>query len=442
MKKTTLSALASALFLFVFLAPVQNLSAAQFTQQDFTSQSYCGTCHRAIYEQWQLSLHSQAFSDPVFSSVLALAITDMGGKDSDGGKLIQDYCLHCHTPIASMTGDMPPTTALSTNAISCDFCHTVSDVGGVGNGSFISSPGTVKRGPFKDAVSPAHETAYSELHTRSEFCGMCHDVYHPVNGLPLETTYTEWKQSSYAEEGKTCQHCMMGTVNNARAAGNGPVRPLIKTHEFTGANVTLGKASVAESHLRQAAALELKANKRNADPDEKIKLTIGVTNKGAGHKIPTGLTEVREMWLEVKAIDSDNVERMIFKEVYNTVLEDDKGIHDGHVPVWRAAKIYSDNRIGPKETRTYKKNFVVPKGSGGVMKIVAVLKYRSASPSLTEKLGFDDFPVIEMAKTEKEIEITDTGSLASPCRLLSVILMGAIAAVIGGSFALRVRHSD
>lgn len=424
---------------FLAMTPLQT-DAAQFTQQDFTSQSYCGTCHRDLYEQWSKSPHSKAFSDPVFSSVKDLAIADMGGKDSDGGKLIQSYCLRCHTPIASLTGDIPPTSATSTNAISCDFCHTVSDVSGVGNGSFINSPGIVKRGPFKDAVSPAHETAYSELHTKSEFCGMCHDVYHPTNGLPLETTYTEWKQSAYASSGQTCQHCMMGSLNNTNAAIEGPMRPVIKTHEFTGANVTLGKSDVAESRLKRAAGIKLDVDKTDADPNEKIRLNIGITNKGAGHKIPTGLTEVREMWLEVKAIGSDNTERMIFKELYNTVLEDDKGVHDGHVPVWRAVKIYSDNRIAPQETRTYKKDFVIPKGSEGTVKIVAVLKYRSASPSFTEKLGFDDFPVIEMAKAEKGIEITDTGSLASPCRLFGVILMGAVTAVIGGSFALRIRH--
>ncbi len=440
MKKRVFFALLFTFFLLFSISAVGNASAAQFTQQDFTSQSYCGTCHRTLYDQWSQSLHAKAFSDPIFYSVMNVAIADMGGKDSDGGKLIQDYCLHCHTPIGSLTGDIPPTTATSTNAISCDFCHTVSDISGVGNGSYINSPGILKRGPFKDSFSPAHETVYSELHIKSEFCGMCHDVYHPVNGLPLETTYTEWKQSPYAAEGTTCQHCMMGSQNNARAAVDGPLRSLIKTHEFTGANVTLGKRDVAENRLKHAASIQMKTNKTEADPKEKVKLTISITNTSAGHKIPTGLTEVREMWLEVKAIDSGNNEQTIFKEEYKTVLEDDKGVHDGHVPVWRAVKVFSDNRIGPKEKRTYKKELMIPAETSGKMTIVAVLKYRSASPSLTRSLGFDDFPVIEMAKTQKDITVTNTGSLASPCRILSVILISAITAVGGAGFMLRIRH--
>ena len=50
---------------------------------------------------------------------------------------------------------------------------------------------------------------YSALHTTSKICGGCHNVDHPVNGMHLETTYTEWEKSPQARKGIQCQDCHM-----------------------------------------------------------------------------------------------------------------------------------------------------------------------------------------------------------------------------------------
>src|SRR5574341_850703 len=46
----------------------------------------CGTCHRAIYEEWKTSIHAHAFDDPFFQAYWK--------KD---GKVW--VCLNCHTPL-------------------------------------------------------------------------------------------------------------------------------------------------------------------------------------------------------------------------------------------------------------------------------------------------------------------------------------------------------
>ena len=132
------------------------------------------------------------------------------------------------------------------------------------NASFIVDPGPVKRGPYRDSDSPYHETEYSELHTKSEFCANCHNVFHPSNNFPIEDTYREWKTSVYAQAGIQCQDCHMMPVEKAieaartlvrpanpgRAAMGGPQREQVFTHEFVGANAVVTELLGAKTTRR------------------------------------------------------------------------------------------------------------------------------------------------------------------------------------------------
>jgi hypothetical protein len=57
----------------------------------------------------------------------------------------------------------------------------------------------------------AHGTEFSEIHTSSLACAPCHE-YQNALGFPLLTTFSEWKNSRYAKEGKQCQSCHMYRV--------------------------------------------------------------------------------------------------------------------------------------------------------------------------------------------------------------------------------------
>ena len=153
----------------------------------------------------------------------------------------------------------------------CDLCHTIKGARDhetptrePQNASIIVDPGSVKRGPYKDADSPYHDTEYSELHTKSEFCANCHNVFHPSNNFPIEDTYREWKTSVYAQAGIQCQDCHMMPVEkaieaaqDARQAGQprppcvgGPKREQMYTHEFVGANAVVTDCSARSSTPR------------------------------------------------------------------------------------------------------------------------------------------------------------------------------------------------
>lgn len=401
---------------------VGNLASfGQFQSQLFSSADMCMSCHADIHTQWSNSMHNNSYKDPLYQKVYELAI-----KDTNGDRTIEAFCIACHNPIGFISGEIPPAdgsklSQIAKDGIQCDFCHTVSGSHGIGDFSAKNSPGEIKRGPLKDAASPSHKTAYSELHTKAEFCGMCHNVSHPVNGLHLENTYSEWKAGPYSAQGIVCQDCHMtpgpGVTkpNPGQAALGGPNRPHIYTHSIVGGNVAMAEqmgspdhAALARERLRAAASVEILPAKRFSAGENKFK--VKVTNKGAGHYLPTGLTETREMWLEV--VVKDGYGKTVFSSgeldkegnigknavIYNTVVGDSEG-KPTHL-VWRAEKILRDHRIPPKESVTENYSFKLPVNAKGPFKIEATLNYRSASQAIVDELFEEEafeLPVVDMA---------------------------------------------
>ena len=190
-------------------------------------------CHPEIYKQWNGSMHSNAFVDPVFQ-----ALWRIGVKETNGA--VEKLCAGCHTAIGTVAGEVKlgpdgvfQASDIAKKGVQCDLCHTIkgareqeTPTREPQNASIIVDPGNVKRGPYKDSDSPYHDTEYSELHTRSEFCANCHNVFHPSNNFPIEDTYREWKTSVYAQAGIQCQDCHMMPVEKAIEAARTLVKPV------------------------------------------------------------------------------------------------------------------------------------------------------------------------------------------------------------------------
>ena len=401
-----------------------SMIAGAIESSDFDDPTVCKGCHAEIYNQWDGSMHSIAYTDPVY-----LKEEEMASRETDG--LTDTYCARCHTPIGVLSGEVPPIglenlSEISKKGIQCDFCHSVNKSTGIGNGAFMVSPDGIKRGPYDDSKSPYHGSMFSDLHTKSEFCGMCHEVYHPVTGIPIEETYTEWKEGPYSKTTQ-CQDCHMTPgvthfeANPGKASGIGPERDHVYTHHFVGGNAVVTGVigsevhqRMAEERLKSAATLELEIEKK----DNEAGITVKVTNIGAGHKLPTGLTEAREAWIEILAKDAAGKE--IFHTggldsegevdhdavMYHAVLADASG--KPTIKVWEAESLLSDNRILPKETRVEKYNFAIPEDVMGPITVEAKLNYRSASQKLLDSIfgkGVVVAPVIEMASAEGTIEV-------------------------------------
>ncbi|NQE45005.1 hypothetical protein C5S31_03145 [ANME-1 cluster archaeon GoMg2] len=401
-----------------------SMVAGAIESSDFDDPTVCKGCHAEIYNQWDGSMHSIAYTDPVY-----LAEEEMASNETDG--LTDTYCARCHTPIGVLSGEVPPIghenmSEVSKKGIQCDFCHNVNKSTGIGNGAFMVALDGFKRGPYEDSKSPSHGSMFSDLHTKSEFCGMCHETHHPVTGIPIEETYTEWKEGPYNTTTQ-CQDCHMTPgithfeANPGKASGIGPERDHVYTHYFVGGNAAVTGVigsevhqQMAEERLKSAATLALEAEKKVTEAE----LTVKVTNVGAGHKLPTGLTEAREVWIEIMATDASGKE---FYHVggldsdgevdpdavmYRVVLGDASG--NPTVKVWEAESLLSDNRIFPKETRVEQFSFAIPEGVNGPITVEAKLNYRSASQKLLDSIfgkGKVVAPVIEMAGAEDTIEV-------------------------------------
>lgn len=207
--------------------------------------------------------------------------------------------------------------------------------------------GPCRRGPYDypgGVGEPPHQWEFSEYHVDSDMCGNCHNITSPLltlideNGVdtglafPIERTFKEWQQSDFAKsDGKgeslqSCQACHMPDATedpvfacvfqeNNRTGDMG-------THQFAGGNAwvpqvlkgeypALGRDDAFDATTswaldmlqNRSAEVEITAP-ADVAPGETLGISVRVTNL-AGHKLPTGYTEGRRMWLNIQARDAE-----------------------------------------------------------------------------------------------------------------------------------------
>lgn len=397
--------------------------AAQFTAEDYHEPQVCGMCHPLQLEQWTGTMHARSTEDPFYLRIVRLASEDMPG--------IEGFCENCHSPIAVLTGADPlqpgELTGAARYGLSCDFCHTVSGYEHLGNAGYVSTPGDVKRGPFGGQPPIFHSVELSPLHDSAEFCGICHDVAHPANGLVLEGTYSEFINGPYPAEGYKCQTCHMtpGLTEfeafPAASANGAEERPHIWTHWFVGANAWITEllgdeqpGQIARERLSRAATVEI--GPVDAGAGQRY-FEVEVTNSGAGHMLPTGVTEERQIWLEVEVFSAADELLAHFGAVddhgriaddtliLGTVFADADG-QPTH-KLWRAESIISDRRIPPRGTD--RQAYHVSVGDGPEPALIhARLWYRGSSQEFVDQVfaGAEErvvVPHILMAETERRL---------------------------------------
>ena len=364
------------------------------TPKMFDKAEVCGSCHTTIYKQWRASVMSRSWDDPIY-----LALLKRASEATDGA--LNNFCTGCHSPIGLTTSQINtqevrfPDTTTPLPGVDCESCHNMSARTGIDNGAYVLTPNAhgrpTKFGPREDAVSPYHDTVYSPLHERSDFCGTCHNVTHPTSGVPIERTYDEWQESPYNVASKECQDCHMAPFKG-KAAIMGPDRDAVASHWFSGGNVSLlehfGETDAAERArvvLRSAGAIDIISAPETVQSGQFATVQVKVTNSGAGHKLPTGFPEGREVWIDFQVTDKNG------KEVYRLgQIEDghtesgtknfkvhlgDKNGDEVDLDVWLVEKILFDNRILPQGYQIVDFNFRVPEQVEGPLTIKADFNY-------------------------------------------------------------------
>lgn len=370
---------------------------------------------------------AHSWKDPIYRALLKRA-----SEATDGA--VDNFCIGCHSPIGMVTNSIVDLDEKDKRipGVDCETCHSIASRTGLDNGAYLlhKAEGNVKYGPRKDAESPLHETAYSELHTRSDFCAVCHNVTHPFNSVAIERTYDEWLDSPYSEQGVQCQNCHMSPETGEdggmiKSALMGKARKSIASHYFSGGNAVLlryfgfeDRAERSIEMLRSAAALELISAPDAVRNGSLATVTYKVSNVGAGHKLPTGFPEGREMWLDFRVQDGNGHE--IFR---SGAIKDGKtepgtrafkvlmGDEDGNIVdinVWEVARVLSDNRIPPMGYATVNYVFYVPNDVQGPLRLAADLNYWPFSQHMADELlgkGELEVEVVTMAETEATIPV-------------------------------------
>ena len=355
-----------ALFWVVWGAfPASGAEMGRFSYGDFKRPGNCKGCHSVIYGEWRQSLMSHAYThewDQV--EYFRLALPQAEKLDKVAG--VKAGCIGCHSPLAFLSGDIPPRPAAgktrANEGVSCEVCHhiTASTEAVPFNFSFVPEPGKVMQGPRKDARSPVHKVAYSEFLRSPEFCASCHDEQSPY-GAWVKSTYREWKAGPYAREGTRCQDCHMYRAQG-RAASMGKDRMDLAHHVFHGSHFP-GK-------LAGAVDLALYPRKTEVSRGSTLSFTVQLFNGKVGHFIPSGSTEERMLWLEVWAVDAEGrrypvpVKRKGFKGEEYTVADSSALAYQAMGEIMEIKGFKGLKRDGdvPDGARIFRKPFFDPKG--------------------------------------------------------------------------------
>ena len=326
---------------------------------DLASSSDCNYCHAfanqdnlfsappyAPQANWTPTMMANSAKDPVFWAAVALASQDDPEHTED--------CIRCHSPNAFLQGrggaisiDELDAYAGDLEGVTCELCHRMTSGSVIGNAQYeiddVLQAGTVvRRGPFDytDGVpqpvpgTEGHSTAFDPYTGSAELCGACHDVTTArervdVDGNGMGTpfneqrTYSEWARSAFAQPGdgfRSCRDCHMPEVPDTAACGpynNVYQHPVgNRRHDLLGANrfmLTLLQEDAAPGFEASTYGIALErmdeflatSATMEVEPPASVDLgagleglTVTITNE-TGHKLPSGYSEGRVMWIEV-----------------------------------------------------------------------------------------------------------------------------------------------
>lgn len=412
--------------------PVQHnsLAEASVSPGELPTSIECGACHSDLVTAWQESIHAQAATDLYYQALATLFIQERGVESVR-------YCAGCHNPVGLMRGEIDleakvedaqaahayearalgvklAISPAAAEGVTCIVCHRA-----VGTGQ----DDTLNIAPVADRVDGSiaaialrarperhREAMNPEVVAESRLCAGCHNLASP-DGISLEPTFDEWLASPYPSEGVTCQDCHMPI--KAGLAVDSTVGGMVAAHGgFPGAPSSLEGVSDSEALLRQAATLDMAWV---STADDHLAAIVTVTNSGAGHYLPTGADDLRQVWLELTLRDRND--HIVWQSGametggrlpegavrFRKVLGDQHGRVVSLHRFWTANQILEDTRLAPGERRQIPIDFGKVDQGAGPYTLSTRLMYRDVSPGFAEfalGIAISEWPAIEMTKAE------------------------------------------
>jgi hypothetical protein len=402
--------------------------------EEILGASRCADCHAQIVAQWKESMHAVADTELLYARVVGEFRKDYGFEASN-------WCAGCHSPLRLGRGELNEKVAsVAQPNVDCIVCHTIRKAQEpIGNNHYDmaftipSRYGLAKAERLSDKLlllQPAmHRSMWNGSFMRSaEFCGVCHRQTLPDSltdghgGLVIQDTYQEWAKSRYntADQAtrRTCQDCHM-PVASGLAGDLGNQRP---SHLFLGGSMDIARilgahSAYAESKrfLEKAATV---AVNYSGSRQGGIGLSVIVTNSGAGHNLPTGVTDLRDLWLAVTVTDEAN--EVVYESGkldssgfldpsavrFGMTLGDGKGapVYFHHITC--AREILSDTSIAAGETREV--NYIVSGATAKRLTAEVKLLYRAVPQAFINHYMTPDLrtEVVVMSTASATVELT------------------------------------
>lgn len=391
----------------------------------FNGPGYCDNCHTLLTDQWHESKHSRAVTNPMFLQIYNG--TDVNGTPGvyPGFKL--DFpneggdCGDCHAPSAALRS--PGNTEINdlflpghpypvdTNGVHCDFCHKIDSVEvnyatGVNGSIFMRRPPAgfnrdINFGQFDDVTSFWMGGSYNPHIERSSFCSGCHQ-YANAHGVIVDDTYDSWAASPYAAQGRQCQDCHM-KPNSDSIFASGIGGPHAVKRDTNRIYNQYFRGATSPEMLDAAAAMSVSAHVAG----DQLHIETRITNAGAGHKLPTGVS-LRNMLLVVSAVDgADSLPQLsgdtipLFGGVGDpshgnlaglpgkayAMVTKDSVTGQSPAPNWLATEILYDSRIPAHATDTT--HVVFDRAGHSMATVRARMLYRAVFKPWADVKGWD-----------------------------------------------------
>ena len=234
-------------------------------------------------------------------------------------------CANCHQPeyvgLDPTNSNYNAYTSADRHGVGCDFCHRIVDVDtsptGLTRPNLVDGKTTMLRtpsqpglvlGPLDDVTfnqDSVMRAGHASVLRSSRLCATCHeDSADPQDthgnftgtftGPASQTTYSEWLASDFAAQGVQCQDCHMppsgaDKLCNVNGASVTRDQSQVRSHTFEGTTPDFLRRAVK---LRSFAAVS----------GDTLTVDVSITNDGAGHAVPTGVT-LRHLILLVTATE-------------------------------------------------------------------------------------------------------------------------------------------
>ncbi len=235
----------------------------------------CASCHVAHGDEWAASRHGQSTGSPVFQAMLPAV------EDAWGG-FARKTCEGCHAP-----GHGGDTT------IGCVSCHAADGNHAERDGKLAVDLTEPLSGPFGLGAGEAHTTIDRGFLDDSALCATCHTVTGPE--LLVEDTMAELAASDLAD--RSCVDCHLPVVG-ARALTPETAPRVSHDHRMVGVDPPWDTDPTDPVAAEATRALLASALTLRVEAGEVV-----VTNTGGGHRVPTGVSFLRDLWVDADGID-------------------------------------------------------------------------------------------------------------------------------------------